>query len=165
MNRYAQDGVEFVAHLDLQNAVHIGHSTGGGEVARYAARAENGRIAKAALLGAVPPIMLQTVANPDGFNRDGADVKLGMMGGAQAHYDCIAAFSETDFSYDLKVLTIPVLVLHGKDDQIVPIANSAELAINLLSKGTLKTYPDLSHGFFATHPDIVNPDLLAFVKS
>jgi non-heme chloroperoxidase len=118
--------------------------------------------------------MLQTVANPDGFNLDGADVKHGMinkwwrqsmMGGAQAHYDCIAAFSETDFSDDLKSLTIPVLDLHGKDDQIVPIANSAELASNLLSKGTLKTYPDLSHGFVAAHPDIVNPDLLAFVKS
>jgi non-heme chloroperoxidase len=134
MKRYAQDVVEFVVHLDLQNAVHIGHSTGGGEVARYAARAENGRIAKAALLGAVPPIMLQTAANPDGFNRDDADVKHGMindwrrqsmMGGAQAHYDCIGAFSETDFSDDLKSLTIPVLVLHGEDDQIVPIANSA----------------------------------------
>jgi non-heme chloroperoxidase len=118
--------------------------------------------------------MLQTVANPDGFNRDGADVKQGMIndwwrqsmiGGAQAHYDCIGAFSETDFSDDLKSLTIPVLVLHGKDDQIVPIANSAELAINLVSKGTLKTYSDLSHGFFAAHPGIVHPDLLAFVKS
>ncbi|MFT6024630.1 MAG: non-heme chloroperoxidase [Ascidiaceihabitans sp.] len=126
------------------------------------------------MLGAVPPIMLQTVANPDGFNRDGADVKQGMIndwwrqsmiGGAQAHYDCIGAFSETDFSDDLKSLTIPVLVLHGKDDQIVPIANSAELAINLVSKGTLKTYSDLSHGFFAAHPGIVHPDLLAFVKS
>lgn len=111
MDRYAQDVFEFVAHLDLQNAVHIGHSTGGGEVACYAARAENGRITKAALLGAVPPNMLQTAANPDGINRDGADVKLGMIndrwrqsmiGGAQAHYDCIAAFSETDFSDDLK---------------------------------------------------------------
>lgn len=161
MDRYAQDVVEFVVHLDLQNAVHIDHSTGGGEVARYAARAENGRIAKAALLGAVLPIMLQTAANPDGINRDGVDVKLGMindwwrqsmMGGAQARYDCIGAFSETDFSYDIKNLTMPVLFLHGEDDQIVPIANSAELAINLVSNGTLKTYPACRTGFLQRIP-------------
>lgn len=205
MDTYAQDVVELARHLDLKNAIHVGHSTGGGEVARYAARAEAGRIAKAVLIGAVPPVMVKSDANPDGiplevfdsfraalvanraqffldipsgpffgFNREGAKVsqgqiqnwwRQGMMGGAKAHYDCIKAFSETDFTEDLKALTIPVLVLHGEDDQIVPIANSAHKAIKLLQNGTLKTYPGLSHAPFATDPDLVNADILAFAKA
>ena len=205
MDTYAQDVVELARALDLKNAIHIGHSTGGGEVARYAARAEAGRIAKAVLIGAVPPVMVASDANPDGiplevfdgfrsalvanraqffldiptgpffgFNRDGAKVsqgqiqnwwRQGMMGGAKAQYDCIKAFSETDFTEDLKALTIPVLLMHGEDDQIVPIANSAHKAIKLLQNGTLKTYPGLSHAPFATHPEVINPDLLAFAKA
>ncbi len=205
MDTYANDVVELARALNLQNAVHIGHSTGGGEVARYAARAEKGRIAKAVLIGAVPPVMVKSAANPDGiplevfdgfraalvanraqffidiptgpfygFNRAGAKVSQGMInnwwrqgmsGGAKAHYDCIKAFSETDFTEDLKALEIPVLVIHGEDDQIVPIANSAHKAIKLLKKGTLKTYPGLSHGLFATHPEVINPDLLAFIRA
>lgn len=205
MDTYAADVVRLAAELDMKNAVHIGHSTGGGEVARYVARAEAGRVAKAVLIGAVPPIMLQTEANPEGlpmavfdglrsalaanraqffidvptgpfygFNRSGAKVsqglidnwwRQGMMGGAKAHYDCIAAFSETDFTGDLQAIDLPVLLLHGEDDQVVPIADSAHKAIKLLRNGTLKTYPGLSHGLFATHPEVVNPDLLAFVKA
>ena len=205
MNTYAADVAELARALDLRNAVHIGHSTGGGEVARYVARAEPGRVSKAVLIGAVPPIMVQSDANPEGlplavfdgsraalvanraqffidvpagpfygFNRDGAKVsqglidnwwRQGMMGGAKAHYDCIAAFSETDFTEDLKAITVPVLVLHGTDDQIVPIADSAHKAIKLLRNGTLKTYEGLPHGLCATHPEMVNPDLLAFIKA
>ena len=205
MDTYAQDVVELARALDLKNAVHIGHSTGGGEVARYAARAEPGRIAKAVLIGAVPPVMVASDANPDGiplevfdgfraalianraqffldipsgpffgFNREGAEVsqgqiqnwwRQGMMGGAKAHYDCIKAFSETDFTEDLEALTIPVLLMHGEDDQIVPITNSAHKAIKLLRNGSLKTYPGLSHAPFATHPEVINPDLLAFVRA
>lgn len=205
MDTYAADVAELAAALDLRDAIHIGHSTGGGEVARYAARAEEGRVAKAVLIGAVPPVMVQSDANPDGipmevfdgfrsalaanraqffldvpsgpfygFNREGAEVseglirnwwRQGMSGGAKAHYDCIKAFSETDFTEDLKALTIPVLFLHGEDDQVVPIENSAHKAIKLVQNGTLKTYPGLSHGLFATHPDIVNPDLLSFVTA
>ncbi|MGR3822022.1 MAG: alpha/beta fold hydrolase [Salipiger marinus] len=205
MDTYAQDVIDLARALDLRDAIHIGHSTGGGEVARYAARAEPGRIAKAVLIGAVPPVMARTDSNPDGiplevfdgfraalaanraqffldipsgpfygFNREGATVhqgliqnwwRQGMAGGAKAHYDCIKAFSETDFTEDLKSLTIPVLVIHGEDDQIVPIANSAHKAITLLRNGTLKVYPGLSHGLFATHPEVINPDLLAFVQA
>ncbi|MEH0073898.1 alpha/beta hydrolase [Pannonibacter sp. Pt2] len=205
MDTYANDVVELARALDLKNAIHIGHSTGGGEVARYAARAEKGRIAKAVLIGAVPPVMVKSEANPDGiplevfdgfraalianraqffldipsgpffgFNREGAKVsqgqiqnwwRQGMMGGAKAHYDCIKAFSETDFTEDLKALTIPVLLMHGEDDQIVPISNSAHKAIKLLKNGTLKTYPGLSHAPFATHPEVINPDLLAFARA
>jgi len=204
MDTYAADVAELAAALDLKNAIHIGHSTGGGEVARYVARAEPGRVAKAVLVGAVPPIMLKTEANPDGlpmevfdgfrsalaanraqffidvasgpfygFNRLGAKViqglidnwwRQGMAGGAKAQYDCIAAFSATDFTEDLKAITVPVLLLHGEDDQVVPIANSAHKAIKLLRNGTLKTYPGLSHGMFATHPDIINADLLEFAR-
>lgn len=204
MDTYASDVAELTRALDLRNAVHIGHSTGGGEVARYVARAEAGRVAKAVLIGAVPPIMLQTQANPEGlpmavfdglraallanraqffidvpagpfygFNRDGAAVsqgmidnwwRQGMMGGAKAHYDCIAAFSETDFTEDLKAITVPVLLLHGTDDQVVPIADSAHKGIKLLRNGTLKTYEGLSHGLFATHPDLVNADILSFIQ-
>ncbi len=205
MDTYAADVVELARELDLRNAVHIGHSTGGGEVARYVARAEPGRVAKAALLAAIPPLMLKTDANPDGvpmevfdgfrsalvanraqfyldvpsgpffgFNRKGAKVsqgqiqnwwRQGMMGSASAHYQCIAVFSETDQTEDLKAINVPVLVMHGDDDQVVPITNSALKAVKLLRNGTLKTYEGLSHGLFATHPEQVNADLLAFIKA
>ena len=205
MDTYAADVAAIAEFLELRDAIHIGHSTGGGEVTRYVARAERGRVAKAVLIGAIPPVMVRSEANPDGvppevfdgfrtslmsnraqfyrdvpsgpfygFNRPGAKVsqglidnwwRQGMMGGAKAHYDCIAIFSETDFTEDLKSITIPVLILHGEDDQVVPIANSAHKAIKLLRDGTLITYPGLSHGLFATHPDIINADLLAFVRS
>lgn len=205
MDTYAADVAALATHLDLKGAVHVGHSTGGGEVARYVARhGGNGRVAKAVLIGAVPPIMLKTAANPGGlpievfdgfraalvanraqffrdvpagpfygFNRPGAKVsegaianwwRQGMMGGAKAHYDCIKAFSETDFTEDLKKIDVPTLVMHGDDDQIVPYADSAPLAARLLKKGTLKTYAGLPHGMCTTHPEIINPDLLAFIK-
>ncbi|MDF8331715.1 alpha/beta fold hydrolase [Novosphingobium cyanobacteriorum] len=204
MDTYAADVASLADHLDLRNAVHIGHSTGGGEVAHYVARARPGRVAKAVLIGAVPPIMLKTAANPGGlpmevfdgfraalvanraqffrdvpsgpfygFNRPGAKVsqglidnwwRQGMMGGAKAHYDCIKAFSETDFTDDLQKIDVPVLIMHGEDDQIVPIADSALLAIKLVKKGTLKTYPGLPHGMASTHADVINADLLAFIK-
>ena len=205
MDTYAADVAALTDHLDLRNAIHVGHSTGGGEVAHYVARARAGRVAKAVLIGAVPPIMLKTPANPGGlplevfdgfraalvanraqffrdvpagpfygFNRPGAKVseglidnwwRQGMMGGAKAHYDCIKAFSETDFTEDLKTIDVPVLLMHGEDDQIVPIADSALLGIKLLKKGTLKTYPGLPHGMASTHPDVINADLLAFFKA
>jgi non-heme chloroperoxidase len=206
MDTYATDVATLAAHLDLKNAVHIGHSTGGGEVARYAARYGRGdRVAKAVLIGAVPPIMLMTSANPGGlpievfdgfrkalaanraqffrdipegpffgFNRRGAQVseaiiqnwwRQGMMGGAKAHYDCIKAFSETDFTEDLRMISVPVLILHGEDDQIVPIADSSLLAAKLVKNGTLKTYPGLPHGMATTHAELINADLLAFIKS
>jgi len=205
MDTYAADVADLTDHLDLKGAIHVGHSTGGGEVARYVARAKPGRVAKAVLIGAVPPIMLKTPANPGGlplevfdgfrnalaanraqffldvpsgpfygYNRQGAKVdqgvirnwwRQGMMGGAKAHYDCIKAFSETDFTEDLKKIEVPTLVMHGEDDQIVPIADSALLSVKLLKKGTLKTYKGLPHGMCTTNPDIINPDLLAFIKS
>ena len=205
MDTYATDVAEITTALDLRDAIHIGHSTGGGEVTRYVAKAERGRVAAAVLIGAIPPVMVQSAANPDGvppevfdgfraalaanraqffrdvpsgpfygFNRPGAKVsqglidnwwRQGMSGGAKAHYDCIAAFSETDFTEDLKAISIPVLILHGEDDQVVPIANSAHKAIRLVRDGTLKTYPGLSHGMFATHPDLINADLLAFARA
>lgn len=205
MDTYAADVAEIAKALDLRDAVHIGHSTGGGEVTRYAAHVERGRVAKAILIAAIPPVMVQSDANPDGvpmtvfdglrsalttnrpqfyrdlpsgpfygYNREGATVsqglidnwwRQGMSGGAKAHHDCIEAFSATDFTQDLKALTIPVLIIHGEDDQIVPIENSAHKAIKLVRDGTLKTYPGLSHGLFATHPDVVNPDMLAFVHA
>jgi non-heme chloroperoxidase len=204
MDTYAADVDALTDHLALLGAVHIGHSTGGGEVARYVARAKPGRVAKAVLIGAVPPIMLKTNANPGGlpidvfdgfraalvanraqffldvpsgpfygFNRPGAQVsqgvirnwwRQGMMGGVKAHYDCIKAFSETDFTEDLKAIEVPTLVLHGDDDQIVPYADSAPLSAKLLRNGTLKTYPGLPHGMCATNPDIINADLLDFVR-
>lgn len=205
MDTYAADVGEIAKALDLRDAIHIGHSTGGGEVTRYAARAERGRVAKAVLIGAIPPVMVQSAANPDGvppevfdgfrsavaanraqffldvpsgpfygFNREGATVsqglinnwwRQGMAGGAKAHYDCIAAFAATDFTEDLQAITVPVLILHGEDDQVVPIENSAHKAIMLVRDGTLKTYPGLSHGLFATHPKLINDDLLAFSRS
>lgn len=203
MDTYAADVAALVKHLDLKNAVHIGHSTGGGEVARYVARYGTGRVAKAVLIGAVPPLMLKTEKNPGGlplevfdgfraqvaanraqfycevpipfygYNRDGVQVaegivknwwRQGMMGGIKAQYDCIKAFSETDFTEDLTRIEVPVLIMHGDDDQIVPIADSALLAIKLVKNGTLKVYPGLPHGMCATHADLINPDLLAFIK-
>jgi non-heme chloroperoxidase len=204
MDTYAADVAELVDQLDLRNAVHIGHSTGGGEVARYVARAKPGRVAKAVLLGAVPPLMLRTDSNPGGlpievfdqfragtagnraqffldvasgpfygFNRPGVQMsegvirnwwRQGMMGGIKAHYDCVKAFSETDFTDDLKAIDTPVLVLHGEDDQVVPIADSALLSIKLLKHGTLKTYPGYPHGMATTHADVINKDLLAFIR-
>lgn len=204
MDTYAADVAELAAVLDLKGAIHVGHSTGGGEVARYVARHGHGRVARAVLIGAVTPIMVKTGENPDGlplevfdgfraalaanraqffldvpsgpfygFNRSGAKVsqgvienwwRQGMMGGAKAHYDCIKAFSETDFTEDLKAIDVPVLIMHGDDDQIVPIANSALLAANLVKNGTLKVYNSLPHGMCTTHPDIVNPDILDFVQ-
>ena len=204
MDTYAADVAELAAHLDLRNAVHIGHSTGGGEVARYVARHGAGRVAKAVLIGAVPPIMVKSDKNPGGtpievfdglraalvanraqfflelpsgpfygFNRPGAKVsegvirnwwRQGMMGGAKAHYDCIKAFSETDFTEDLKSIQVPVLVLHGDDDQIVPIADSALLSAKLVRNGMLKVYPGLPHGMCTTQPELINRDLLAFIR-
>jgi non-heme chloroperoxidase len=204
MDTYAADVAVLTDHLDLQNAVHIGHSTGGGEVARYVARAKPGRVAKAVLVAAVPPIMVKTEANPDGlplevfdglrkaqadnraqffldlptgpfygFNRPGAAVsegvirnwwRQGMMGGTKPHYDCIKAFSETDFTDDLKAIEVPVLVLHGTDDQIVPYADAGPLSAKLVKNGTLKSYEGFPHGMLTTHPDVLNPDILAFIK-
>ena len=205
MDTYAADVAALTDALDLKGAVHIGHSTGGGEVACYVARAKPGRVAKAVLIGAVPPIMVKTESNPGGlpievfdgfrsalvanraqffldvpsgpfygFNRPGAKVsegvirnwwRQGMMGGTKAHYDCIKAFSETDFTDDLRAITVPTLVLHGDDDQIVPYADSAPLSAKLLKRGTLKTYKGLPHGMCTTHPEVINADLLAFITS
>ena len=205
MDTYAADVIALAAALDLRNAIHVGHSTGGGEVAHYVARAERGRVAKAVLVGAVPPVMVKSDRNPGGlpievfdgfrtqlaanraqlyidvptgpfygFNRPGAKAsqgmvdnwwRQGMMGGAKAQYDCIKAFSETDFTDDLKAIDVPVLVMHGTDDQIVPYADSAPLSAKLLKNGTLKSYEGLPHGMCTTHPDIINPDLLAFIRA
>jgi len=204
MDTYAADVIALAAALDLKNAIHVGHSTGGGEVAHYVARAEKGRVAKAVLIGAVPPVMLKSERNPGGlpievfdgfrqalvanraqfyvdvpagpfygFNRPGAKVmqgvidnwwRQGMMGGIKAHYDCIKAFSETDFTEDLKRIDVPVLLMHGDDDQIVPIADAALIGIKLLKHGTLKVYKGLPHGMCTTHPEVVNPDLLVWIK-
>jgi non-heme chloroperoxidase len=205
MDTYAADVAQLASHLDLRDAVHVGHSTGGGEVARYVAKHGKGRVKKAVLIGAVPPIMVKTDKNPAGlpieifdgfrtalaanraqffrdvpagpfygFNRPGAKVsqgvidnwwRQGMMGGAKAHYDCIKAFSETDFTENLKAISVPVLIMHGDDDQIVPIADSALLSARLVKNGTLKVYPGLPHGMCTTNPEIINPDLLAFIKA
>lgn len=204
MDTYAADVAQLTQHLDIRNAVHIGHSTGGGEVARYVARYGSGRVAKAVLIGAVPPIMVKSAKNPGGlpievfdgfrtalaanraqfyrdlpsgpfygFNRPGTKVsegvidnwwRQGMIGGAKPHYDCIKAFSETDFTEDLQSINVPVLILHGDDDQIVPIADSALLSAKLVKNGTLKVYPGFPHGMCTTHPDVINADLLAFIK-
>ena len=205
MDHYADDLAAVVEHLDLHNAVHIGHSTGGGEVVHYLARHGQDRAVKAALISAVPPLMVQTDANPGGlpkdvfddlqaqlaanrsefyhslasgpfygYNRPGATPsepiirnwwRQGMMGGAKAHYDGIVAFSQTDFTEDLKKITIPVLVMHGDDDQVVPYADSGPLSAKLLPNGTLKTYPGYPHGAFTIHHDVINPDLLEFIRS
>jgi non-heme chloroperoxidase len=204
MDTYVRDVIELAAALDLKDAIHVGHSTGGGEVARYVARAEPGRVARAVLIGAVPPVMVKSDANPGGtplevfdgfraalkanraefyrglpagpfygFNRPGATVsqglidnwwRQGMMGGAKAHYDCIAVFSETDFTEDLKQIKVPVLVMHGDDDQVVPYADSAPLAVKLLRNGTLKTYSGYPHGMMSTHPEVINRDILDFTR-
>ena len=207
LDHYAADASAVFEKLDLRNAVHIGHSTGGGEVARYVANfgEPQGRAAKAVLVSAIPPIMVKTEAYPGGlpievfdgfrsalaanraqffrdvpagpfygFNRPDAKVypavvdnwwRQGMMGSAKAHYDGIKAFSETDQTEDLKKITVPTLVMHGADDQIVPIAASAELSVKLLKNGTLKVYEGFSHGMLTVNADVINPDLLAFVKS
>jgi non-heme chloroperoxidase len=204
MDTYASDVDALVTELGLTNAIHVGHSTGGGEVAHYVAQHGKGRVAKAVLLDAVPPVMVKKDSNPGGtpievfdgfraalaanraqfyldvptgpfygFNRPGAKVseglirnwwRQGMMGSAKAQYECIKAFSETDFTEDLKAIDVPVLVIHSEDDQIVPYADSGPLSAKLLRNGTLKTYKDLPHGCASTHPDLINADLLAFIK-
>ncbi len=207
MDHYAADAFAVVEALGLKDVVHIGHSTGGGEVARYVARHGEpaGRVAKAVLVSAVPPLMLKTPGNPEGlpievfdgfrqalmenraqffldvptgpfygFNRAGAKVdpgviqnwwRQGMMGSAKAHYEGIKAFSETDQTGDLEAITVPTLVLHGEDDQIVPIADAALKSIKLLKHGTLKTYPTFSHGMLTVNAAVLNADLLAFVEA
>ena len=207
MDHYAADASAVVEHLDLKNAVHIGHSTGGGEVARYVATygQPQGRVAKAVLVSAVPPLMVKTKDNPGGtpievfdgwraalagnraqfyldvasgpfygFNRPNAKVsqpviqnwwRQGMTGGAKAHYDGIKAFSETDQTEDLKAITVPTLVLQGDDDQVVPIDDSGRLSVKLLKNGTLKVYPGYPHGMLTIHADVINPDLLAFIRA
>ncbi|MDH2311187.1 alpha/beta fold hydrolase [Methylobacterium brachiatum] len=206
MDDYAADAAAVVRHLDLRAAIHIGHSTGGGEAARYVARygQPEGRVAKLVLVSAVTPLMLQTADNPGGlpvavfdgfrqglaanraqffldvptgpfygFNRAGATIHQGvirnwwrqaMMGSAKAHYDGIKAFSETDQTADLRAITVPTLVLHGEDDQIVPIDAAAHAAIKLLPNGTLKTYPGFSHGMLTVAAETLNPDILAFIR-
>jgi non-heme chloroperoxidase len=205
MDHYTADVAAVVEHLDLRNTIHIGHSTGGGEATRYVARHGNGRVAKLVLIGAVPPLMLKTAANPGGlpvdvfdglrrelaanraqfyldfasgpfygYNRPDAKPsqavisnwwRQGMMGGAKAHYDGIKAFSETNFSEDLKSITVPTLVLHGDDDQIVPVADSAPLSAKLLKRSTLKIYEKLPHGMCTTHAALINAELLSFVAA
>jgi non-heme chloroperoxidase len=204
MDHYADDLLAVVEHLDLHDAVHIGHSTGGGEVAHYLARHGESRAAKAVLISSVPPLMVQTKANPGGlpksvfdglqeqtatnraqfyvdlpsgpfygFNRPGVEPiqgiiqnwwRQGMMGGAKAHYDGIVAFSQTDFTEDLKQITVPALVMHGDDDQIVPYADSGPLSAALLKNGSLKTYKGFPHGMPTTEAPAINADLLAFLK-
>jgi non-heme chloroperoxidase len=202
MNTYADDLAELVEELDLTDAIHVGHSTGGGEVARYIGRHGTKRVDKAVLIGAVPPLLLKTAANPGGLpmevfdqlrgavladraqffkdfsapfygaNRPGAKVSQGlrdsfwlqaMLGGHKAVFDCIKAFSETDFTEDLKKFDVPTLILHGDDDQIVPIADSALLSAKIIKGATLKVYPGLPHGMCSTHKDLINTDLLAFL--
>jgi non-heme chloroperoxidase len=207
MDHYAADVAALIVHLDLRNAVHIGHSTGGGEATHYVAQygQSRGSVAKLVLIGAVPPLMVRTPSNPGGqpvevfdglrqalaanraqfyldlasgpfysYNRPGAKVsqgvianwyRQGMMGSAKAAYDGIKAFSETDFTEDLRSITVPTLVMHGDDDQIVPIADSALLSSKLLRNGTLKVYEKFPHGMCTTHPEVVNPVLLEFIKS
>jgi non-heme chloroperoxidase len=204
MDTYAADVAALTDHLDLKNAIHIGHSTGGGEVTRYVARAKPGRVAKAVLVSAIPPVMVRSEKNPGGvpievfdsfrtalaanraqfyldvasgpfygFNRPNAMKneavirnwwRQGMEGAAKAHYDCIAVFSETDLTADLKQIEVPVLLMHGDDDQVVPIGNSAHLAVKLLKRGTLKVYKGYPHGMLTTHADELNAEILAFIN-
>jgi non-heme chloroperoxidase len=206
MDHYAADASAVVEHLDLRNAVHIGHSTGGGEVARYVAKfgQPQGRVAKAVLVSSVPPLMVKTAGNPDGtpievfdgwrkalagnraqfyldvasgpfygFNRPGAKIsqgiienwwRQGMTGGALSHYEGIKAFSGTDQTDDLRAITVPTLAMQGDDDQVVPYRDASLLQIKLLKNGALKIYPGYPHGMLTTHADIINPDLLAFIK-
>jgi len=204
MDHYAADVMDLVTALDLRGAIHVGHSTGGGEVVHYVARAEPGRVSKAAIISAVPPVMVKKDSNPGGmpieafdgyraatafhraqafrdipegpfygFNRPGIATipgivdnwwRQGMMGAVNAHYDCIKAFSETDFTEDLKSIDVPVLVMHSEDDQIVPYADSGPLSAKLLKRSTFKSYKDLPHGMPTTHADIINADLLAFIR-
>ena len=205
MDHYADDLAALTTHLDLKGVVHVGHSTGGGEVVRYLARHGESRVSKAAIIAAVPPLMVKTAGNPGGlpkevfdgfqtqvatnraqfyydvpagpfygYNRPGAKPaqgviwnwwRQGMMGGAKAHYDGIVAFSQTDFTEDLKKINVPVLVMHGDDDQIVPYADSAPLSAKLLKNGVLKTYKGFAHGMPTTESQTINADLLAFIKS
>ena len=204
MDTYSDDLAALTEHLDLHRAIHVGHSTGGGEVARYLGRHGTKRVAKAVLIGAVPPVMIKKESNPGGlpvevfdgiragvagnrpefyweltlpfygYNRPGAKISenirrhwwmQSMMGSVWAAYECVKVFSETDFTEDLKKIDVPTLVMHGTDDQIVPIADSAMLSSKLLKKSTLKIYQGLPHGMCTTHPDVINPDLLAFIKS
>ncbi|MFG2357467.1 alpha/beta fold hydrolase [Streptomyces sp. NPDC048521] len=205
MDTYVTDLNVLTDALDLQGAVHIGHSTGGGEVVHYVAQAKPGRVAKAVIANAVPPVMVKKESNPEGtpieafdelraalsanraqfyidipagpfygYNRPGAEVSQGlidrwwtqgMMGAANAHYECIKAFSETDFTEDLKKIEVPVLVMHGTDDQIVPYEDSAPKSVELLKNGTLKSYEGYPHGMLSVHPDELNPEILAFVKA
>ncbi len=205
MDHYADDLAAVVEHLDLHDAVHIGHSTGGGEVVRYLARHGESRAAKAVLISAVPPLMVKTEANPlglpkdvfddlqaqlaanrsefyralpsgpfYGFNRPGIQSseasianwwRQGMTGGAKAHYDGIVAFSQTDFTEDLKKITVPVLVMHSEDDQIVPYQAAGPLSAKLLRNGILKTYEDFPHGMITTHADTINADVLGFLRN
>lgn len=205
MDHYADDVAAVVQHLGIKNAIHIGHSTGGGEVAHYIARHGEANVAKAVLVSAVPPIMVKTANNPDGlpkevfddlqnqlfknrsqfyydlpagpfygFNRPDANPsepviwnwwRQGMMGGAKAHYDGIVAFSQTDFTEDLKKISVPVLVMHGDDDQVVPYENSGALSAKLVQNGTLKTYKGFSHGMLTVNADVINSDLLAFIRA
>lgn len=205
MDHYAADVASVVKHLDLRNAIHVGHSTGGGEAAKYTARHGKDRVAKLVLIGAVPPIMVKSASNPGGlpievfdgfrtalaanrsqfyfdvasgpfygFNRDGVKAseamiknwwRQGMTGAANAHYLGIKAFSETDFTEDLKMIDVPTLVLHGDDDQVVPVADSAVLSAKLLKNATLKIYKGLPHGMATTNPDVINADILSFIKA
>ncbi|HEX3159247.1 MAG TPA: alpha/beta hydrolase [Gemmatimonadaceae bacterium] len=204
MDTYAADAAAVTAALDLRDAIHVGHSTGGGEVTRYVARHGKGRVAKAVLISAVPPLMVKTDTNPDGipmqifdeirvgtgfnraqyyldftlpfygYNRPGAKISEGvrqnwwrqaMMGSVQAHTEGIKAFSETDFTEDLKAIDVPTLVLHGEDDQIVPFANSAPKSAKLLKRSTFKAYPGLPHGMPTTNAEQINADLLAFIQT
>jgi non-heme chloroperoxidase len=205
MDHYADDLLAVIEHLDVRNAVHIGHSTGGGEVTRYIARHGEERVAKAVLISSVPPLMVQTEANPEGlpksvfdglqlqtatrrseffrefasgpfygFNRPDRELseaivenwwRQGMMGGAKAHYDGIVAFSQTDFTEDLKKISVPVLVMHGDDDQVVPYADSGPKSAALVQNGTLKTYKGFPHGMPATEAETINADLLTFLQS
>ena len=204
MDTYADDLAALVEALDLRNVIHVGHSTGGGEVARYIGRHGTKRVAKAVLIGAVTPLMLKTAVNPGGLpieafdeirakvhadrsqffkdltvpfygaNRPGAKVSQGlrdsfwlqgMQTGLKGAFDCIKAFSETDFTEDLRVIDVPTLIMHGEDDQIVPVGATASLSANLVKESTLKTYPGLPHGMCSTHKDVINVDLLEFMRS